>query len=388
MFHYLDSGRNLLFIFIVITISSNVYAFDIKEYNFRSNINVSSMYDDNITLDVNENTIYKDYLTKLGLELGFGYEGKNRTLTVSGNIWQSLYSKYDAFNDLTGDITIDVTNQFTEYDSMRIKNAYFNKFVSDTFEDAFGKTKGHNKYYSNDFDFAYNKQLSSQIYTIAAYSNNFWKNIYSGDSGIRSLSTNTVSLDADYMHSAATTYTSYYEFSKTAYEGTDTEISGHIFGVGVKQYITKQLFFQGVGGVNFAEKVIKGKDVTSLGGYLKVIATNEFKNTSLRVSIEKRKQANTSREELFDFWESRMYISRQLLVKLSSSFLGFYGHGRFESSDVSEDLWGTDLNLTYVFRNNIKGIMSYAHSEKETTESGQTLGYTKNTILAGLTVGF
>ncbi|MDO8281338.1 MAG: hypothetical protein Q7U10_01720 [Thermodesulfovibrionia bacterium] len=388
MLHYLNPVRTILFIFIFLIISSNAYAFDIKAYDLYANINISSMYDDNITLDAAENTIYKDNLTKLGLELGFRYEGKNRTLTVSGNIWQSLYSKYDAFNDLTGDITLDFTNHFTEYDWIRVKNAYFNKFVADTFVDAFGQPQGRNKYYSNDFNLSYNKHISSQISAIATYQNGFWKNIDSGDSGIISSNTDRVSVAADYMHSAATTYTSYYEFSKTAYEGTDTEISGHIIGVGVKQHITKQLFFHGLGGANFTDKVIKGKEVSGLGGYMKVMATNEFKNTFLQVSIEKRKQANTSREELFDFWESRIAITRQISANLSSSLLGFYGHGRFESSDISEDLLGTDINLTYIFSKNIKGIMSYAHSEKETTESGQSLVYTKNTILAGLTVGF
>lgn len=152
--------------------------------------------------------------------------------------------------------------------------------------------------------------------------------------------------------------------------------------------MTKQLYLDATGGVDFINSVLQDKEITGIGGYIKVLLTNEFENTNVRVSFERRGEPNIYRKELFDLWQTSVGITRQLLKRFGCSFSGFYGQATSKSSDVTEKLLGTDIAFTYEFSENLKGNLRYAHSERTSTVVTKIPEYNRNTILSGLTIEF
>lgn len=372
----------LLVISLTLLITSNGYSFPNKGIEIDIKGTITEMYNDNIRFSTED--IKRDFITKLRFALGVKYTGKTQVLAFESNISRSMYAEYHYNNNTSGMVTLNFHNEFSKYDRISLSDNFTHTFEPAGFEDEFGRTRAQSKSSHNTFKFVYRRDISEQLIVNSIYSNEL--NKVSGEQTGKSYR-NSLGLATNYIYSAATSFFLLYDFTKREFQGGG-DFSAHTVSTGMRMYITKQLYFDGIIGADFIKSTLGDTYTAGIGAYIKALVTDEFKNTNVRVSFEKRKQPNVFREELFDSWRTSVSLTRQLLKRLSCSISGFYGQGTYESSDITGELLGADIGFTYEFSENLKGNLNYAHSEKTSTDITTVYEYSRNTILSSLSVEF
>jgi hypothetical protein len=360
--------------------SSNVYAFLYKGLDIKVGGTVSEMYDDNITHTNSSDNKKEDFTTKLTLGLGVKYEGKTRTLDFTGRINQHIFAKHDNFNNMSEELELNFQNEFSKYDSIRLKNTFTHANEPRGFEETFEGAEGRYGYYRNKFNLDYVRDISKQFTVIARYTNQIDK---LSRKDLKDSYLNTLGFEADYIYNADTVFLMSYDFSKRTYDDARA-ISIHTVAASIRRYITKQLYFDGTGGVDF---ITSFKDTEDTGEYIQGSLTDEIdENTAISLSFTKRKQTSSYREDFFDSWRISGLFKRQLLERLDCSLSGFYGEGKYKSLNLMDRLRGTNIVFSYNLRENLKGDLTYTYSDIDSTNEAR--GYTRNTMLLGLTTEF
>lgn len=195
------SGIYLSASFITLLIYSHVYSFPYKGLDINIGGSVSEMYDDNFEFSsVSEK---KDLITRLTSNLDVKYEGKSRTMNFNGYISESIFAKHHNENNTSGRLKLDLQNEFSKYDRIRLDNTFTRIFEPSSSKDEFGRIGGRAKISQNKFDFVYTRDIIEQIDVIARYSNILTK--VSGEDGGRSYR-NNLGLVTNYISSAATVF--------------------------------------------------------------------------------------------------------------------------------------------------------------------------------------
>ena len=367
-------------IFLLICMSSNVFAFPYKGLDIKVGGTVSEMYDDNITRTNSSDNKKGDFTTRLALNLGVKYEGKTRTLDFTGRINRDIFTTNHNFNNTSEKLELNFQNELSKYDIIRLKNTFNHAYEQSSFDDTFEGAEGRYAYYKNQFNLDYTRDISKQFTVIARYANEI--NELSRE-GSKDSYLNTLGFEADYIYSADTVFFMLYDFSKRTYDET-RDISIHTVAAGIRQYITKQLYFDGTGGLDF---IISLEDTKDTGEYIQGSLTDEIdENTALSLSFTKRKQTISYREDFFDSWRISGLFKRQLLKRLGCSLSGFYGKGEYKSLNLTDSLRGANIAFSYELRKNLRGDLTYTYTDKDSTD--KALGYTKNVISSGLTIEF
>lgn len=346
-------------------------------------IAVSETFDDNVTL-ANENE-REDFITDAGLGVGVKYEGKNRTLELIGSVTQRLFARNSNFDNTTEDVILSFQNEFSEYDRMSLNNFFTHSneplfFREDFFEEQFGRGGGRFEYFRNRFNIDYSRDITKQLTTIVRYDN--YLDAFSGVDIEDSL-LNKASVEADYLFSSATTALFSYDFTNRRFEGGN-DASINTVTAGIRQYITKKLYFDGRTGLNFIDTFDDGNLTKPL--YFASFTYQKDTDTIARLSFEKKNDTSPYVEDIFDRWKTTASVSRQLLERLWGSFSVFYGDGEYISSNFKTRLLGANSTLRYDITKYLKGNMTYTFSESDSNI--ETAGYTKNTFLLGLTAEF
>jgi hypothetical protein len=378
--------------FVLVFFANNVYAykvyaFDSKEINLDINASVSAGYDDNIAHESSDQKIYKDYFSKLGLGLGLHLEGKNRSAHLIGNMWHTFYKDLGDFDETAGDVKVAYIDEISRYDTFKFRNLYYQTFKAGSIEDELGRVRGRYKQLTNDLQLSYKRELGPNLSATASYCNVYVKSDVSNDSSIKSYN-NSFTLESEYTYSQATSLTSFYEFSKTDYDGIESDIGIHTIAAGLRRFITQQLFVDGLAGVSFVERTIDKMNYSGTGGYIKLLMTSQLKNAQIRLSVEKSMDANVVRDELLDSWRLSGSVTMQLLKRLSSTMVLFYGNGSYDSLDITEELWGSDIGFKYNFTDRLYSNLHYTHSEKDVTEPGDDYNYKRNSFTLGFNIVF
>ena len=367
-------------IFLLICMSSNVFAFPYKGLDIKVGGTVSEMYDDNITRTNSSDNKKGDFTTRLALNLGVKYEGKTRTLDFTGRINRDIFTTNHNFNNTSEKLELNFQNELSKYDIIRLKNTFNHAYEQSSFDDTFEGAEGRYAYYKNQFNLDYTRDISKQFTVIARYANEI--NELSRE-GSKDSYLNTLGFEADYIYSADTVFFMLYDFSKRTYNEAG-DISIHTVAAGIRRYITKQLYFDGTGGVDF---ITSFEDTKDTGEYIQGSLTDEIdENTALSLSFTKRKQTISYREDFFDSWRISGLFKRQLLKRLGCSLSGFYGKGEYKSLNLTDSLRGANIAFSYELRKNLRGDLTYTYTDKDSTD--KALGYTKNVISSGLTIEF
>lgn len=359
---------------------SDIYAFLYKGLDLRVGGTVSEIYDDNITRTNSSGNKTEDFTTRLTLNLGVKYEGKTRTLDFMGHINRDIFAANHNFNNTSEKLELNFQNELSKYDIIRLKDTFTHAYEQSSFDDTFEGAEGRYTYYKNQFNLDYTRDISKQFTVIARYANEI--NELSRE-GTRDSYLNTLGFETDYIYSADTVFFMLYNFSKRKYDDAG-DISIHTVAAGIRQYITKQLYFDGTGGVDF---ITSPEDTKDTGEYIQGSLTDEIdENTALSLSFTKRNQTISYREDFFDSWRMSGLFKRQLLERLGCSLSGFYGKGKYRSLNVTDTLRGANIAFSYDLRENLKGDLTYTYSDTDSTDEAR--GYTKNVISSGLTIEF
>jgi len=365
------------------SLSYNYKGFDIKI----TKVSIGETFDDNITF-TKENK-QKDFITDLGLGLGVKYAGKTRTFELTGDISNQTFAKNDTFNNITQHINLNFKNEFSKRDRISLNNIFTHfEAPSSTdegdegyFSQQFGRTAGRFEFFQNKFNIDYSNDVAKQLSLVVKYANEI--NVFSGASTPNSI-LNKPGLGLSYLFSpTATIFSLLYEFTNVQFE-TEEDATINTIGPGIRQYITKKLYFDGSTGVDFINS-FDDENLTKPFVQASLTYIIEEK-TSARFSFNKKYGTSPYFAEIFNNWRTSASLTRQMLERLGCSLSVFYGEGEFISSTFKQKLVGANSSLKYDISRNLKGNLTYTYSQFDSNV--ETVGYSKNTLFLGLVAEF
>ena len=375
----------------------NYKGFDIKFKSFA----VGETFDDNILYTKNDKK--EDLITNINLGVGIKYEGKMNTFELIGNLYNEIYAKNDEFNSTSEDVGLNFKSELSKNDRISLNDVFLHTylplFFKDQFiSDQFGRPQDRFSQYKNLFHTEYTHDLTRQLSTSIKYDNEL--NLFPSDtvSVDPSLNNNILSdsflnkatSETSYLLSSSTTISFLYSFlyeqfaeRRITENGKDASIQ--TIAPGIKQYITKKMYFIVRPGIDFIDSydggdLVKPNIQSSLTYEMDV-------NTRFLLLYEKRYDTNSYVNDIFNQWRTSLSFTHQLSERFGFSQMLFYGKGEFISSDTSrQQLLGSKSSFTYDINKNVKGELAYSHAESD-GEIG-TAGYSKNTVFIGLTAAF
>ncbi|QII12815.1 hypothetical protein KsCSTR_34360 [Candidatus Kuenenia stuttgartiensis] len=362
------------------SLSYKYKGFDIKI----TEVSVGERFDDNTTF-TNENK-KEDFITNAQLGLGVKYEGKTRTFELTGDIGYQAFAKNSNFNNITQHINLNFKNEFSKRDRINLKNV-FTHIEAPSSEDEdfslqqFGRSTGRFEFFQNKFDINYSYDIAKQISLFVKYANEI--NIFSGSNRSNSF-LNNPGVGLSYLFSPTETIFLFsYDFTSVQFEN-DPDATIHTIGPGIRQYITKKLFFDGKTGVDFIDSF---DDENLTKPFVQASLTyivNE--RTRARLSFDKKYTTSPYFADIFNNWRTSASVTRQMLERLGCSLSIFYGEGEYVFSSFEQRLLGVNSSLNYDISRNLKGRLTYTYSQLDS--NFETAEYSKNTVFLGLTAGF
>ncbi len=398
------SAASLWIVIIFITSFSNAYSFtdtdsrsdfslthflNYLSYNYKgfdmriAGISVGETFDDNITYDKKDKR--EDFITLAGIEVGVNYEGKMRRLELTAGVSHRAYAKNNEFDNTTEDLTLTFENEFSAHDRMSLRNIFvhsteplFNRI--DFFDEQFGRRGGQFEYFRNKLDIDYTRDIAKQLSATIRYGN--YIDVFSGVDEEDSF-LNKAGFEVAYLFSADTTFLFSYDFVHREFEDNN-DASIQTITTGIRQYITKKLYFDLRPGVDLIDS-FDDKNLTR-PIVLTSLTYKKDSETIARLIFEKRYDTNPYNEDIFNIWKTTATATRQLLERLQCSLSIFYGDGEFISSDFKTRLLGANTTFTYEITKILRGNFTYTYSESDSNL--EDAGYTKNTVFLGLSAEF
>jgi hypothetical protein len=389
-----------------------IYAYEFPAYegiNLNITGNMSGNYSNNITFAQDDEEKIDQFSAMLLLGLGVRYEGKRRTLAFDGKFRQPLYNSADVRNS-SEILTVDVTNDFSKFDRVRLRNTYthtkvpgsfegsfideecrrlFEEFGIDTirndpvcsiFENEFGRAQGEFDTHRNKFLFNYTKYLSERIHVEARYNNEIFNTSLSS---LNNSLHHNLNSTINYQLSHVTSFYLFYAFSDTSYD-EGGNIPTNSFRAGGRQYLTKRLYVSGDIGMVFTPSTNNTLFGVNIVGELD-------KKTSTVIDFTRDVRAAVDTENIFKSWRINGRLNRSFSEDLNSNIAVFYGEGNFITVDITDKLLGGSFSLSYRFWDhkrgpNMKGTLGYTYSSLHSTLTNRE--YERNSITASLTIAF
>lgn len=357
---------------------SNAYAYKAGNMDIKLRAGIRENYDSNITYA--DTNVKSDISTNLFFGLNAEYGGKRRSLGLSGNINRQSFDRYGSFNNTSGDFTFNFLNEFSKYSRMTLSNSFLRAEEPRSFEDEFGKAGNRYSYYKNTFDAGYKKDITRQLSLTAGYSNEVYD--YSRND-LQDSYLNKINTEVDYSLSSRTILLGSFEYLNKDFERSSNAQTERV-AVGLRQYLTTQLYFDLRSGQDFIKSVDKKN---STGQYLSTSFTDEIsENTVLKLSYLKENTTTNFSQSIFESQRLSLSMTKQLFKRLGFSLSAFYGKGEYAGQSISDKLKGVNSGFIYDISGNVKAGLNYNYSD--TSSNVSTREYTKDVVSAGLTYKF
>ncbi len=404
----------VVWMFFTFALISSVNAYEFPPYQgitLKILGDISENYSNNITFASDEENKVKEFRTMLNLGLDFKYEGKRRSIDFSGRVSRQISKGTSNVRNPSENISLTVNNEFSQYDKISIRGTFHHTQEPGTnlndfdlnacrdyyrnsgssasqievhcnlFKEQFNRFKGRFDSYNDKFNFTYNRFFSDSFNISTNYS--YGEN-WSTAKGTNDSQQNAVGVRINYKYVEATNFfMSYAYYIGNFVEGED--ISRQSYNVGIGQYITKRLYFNGSIGM---DNVSSGNDSISVEATLND-EVNE--KTTASLSYSRGTEISSFQGDTFKNWQITTNVASYLSEDLNSSLSAFYGKGYYSSANITDTLIGAGFNLSYNFWQsqrgaNIRGNLGYSYSQLNST--GKARGYTTNSINSSITVTF
>lgn len=371
--------RVLLLTFLaLIAYSPRGYAYKIGAFDVRLSAGLRELLDDNITFTKDNKK--QDYITSAKVGMEAEYQGKTRSLQLSGNILQNTFLDHVNFNSLAQDFMVNFINELSKRDRLSLSDTFSRSEEPRSFEDAFGSTAGRYRIQKNEFSLGYAREINSQYGLQARYTNAVTS--YSRKDLADSYF-NSLGLQLGYRESSMLSFFGTYDFTYRYFDPGSHALT-HSLGALARANLTSQLSLDLNAGMSFLTSYDKS---SHLKPYLGAAITNEFdQNTRGTLSFTKRYDTNSYSQDLFGYWQTSCGLTRKLTRRLEADWSFFFGSGEYKSSGIQDKLSGTHLGLNYDLKDTIRGEVTYAYSRVNSTLSAQE--YAKNVVSIGLNVKF
>jgi hypothetical protein len=404
----------LVWMFFTFALMPSVNAYEFPPYQgvtLKILGNISEDYSNNITFASNDQNKVQDFRTMLNLGLDFKYEGHRRSIDFSGRASRQIFRGSSNVLNPSESMSLTFNNEFSEYDSIMLRGTFdhtqepgmnLNGFdlnacrdyyrntgksaseielQCNLFKDQFNRFKGSFDSYNDNFNFVYNRSFTESFNISTNYS--YGEN-WSTAKGTNDSKQNTVGVTFNYKYVEDTDFFMSYVYQISSYvEGDD--ISRQSYNVGIGQYLTKRLYFNGSLGM---DKVSSGNNSISVEAMLR---SEVDEKTTASLSYSRGTEISSFQGDTFKNWQITTNVARYLSEDFQSSLSAFYGKGDYSSSNITDTFTGAGFNLSYNFWEsqrgaNIRGNLGYSYSKLDSTDI--TRGYTRNSVTSGLTLAF
>jgi hypothetical protein len=309
------------FLVVIFLLTVEAFAYSVGDVDVNVRAGTSVKYDDNLTY-IPDNPL-DDIVTNISAGIRALYEGKNTALDVSANIDRDFFSDNKSFDNTSEDFSLRAAQELSKYDRILFTNSFVHSEEPRSWEDAFGRTGGRYSYYRNTAGLAYSRDITSQLSFTGRYSNeqNYYTRKANPDSHM-----DTLGLETTYFLTSSDGLLGSYTFSRRKFRQGPAADINELLG-GWRHYFTKQLYFDGLGGLDFIEPY-SGRRHTKPA--YSASLTNELDASSrLAFRYVKQYQAVPYTEELFSAWRSSCDFTRQLIQRLGALLSFFYGEGEY-----------------------------------------------------------
>ena len=339
---------------------------------------VSETYDDNVAYTkINK---VKDYITRPWVGFNASYDNKTTTFTASGNYYHEFYANKHGFDNNGGNFTGSVNSELSKFDRISVSDSFSITEEPRSFEDVFGFTGGQYSSTRNRVDLGYARDISEHFGASLRYSNEI--NTYSRTSIPKSYY-NTAGVEGAYIVSSDLSFIGAYDFTARDFSpGSNARVN--TLSGGLRKYITKQLYFDGMGGVDFIDSFSGRKYTKPMA--LVSLSDDISDRTSATLSFRDRFDTVSYSQDLFDQWQVSAGLTHELFQKLKGTLSAFYGHGEYVSTFVKTNLIGSSAGLSYDINDHWKATADYSYSHE--TANFPLGGYLKNRVTLGLTAEF
>ena len=322
---------------------------------------------------------------KFRVGLSAQYEGKNNTLGVAGNIYYEAFAENSTLDNTAQDIALNFKRDSSPYDRISLNNVFTNTTVPLFFEGpAFSAnlqgSEGRIPYYKNRFALDYARDVFRQLTVRIKYANDV--DAFETKTLLDSF-TNKVGFETNYFLTATTILLSTYDFSHRQFEDK-SDVSINTLAQVVRQYITKQLYFDIGGGLDFINPYEGDTFIEPI--ILSAINYDMSENTKLRLLFNKKDNTDPFSNQIYNYWSTSLSFTRQVSERLGCNLSISYTDSESITANFEQKTLGASSALTYDINKNLKGSLSYTHSQSET--NFETSGYTKNAVSLGLIATF
>ncbi len=370
--------RKFAFCIISILCAPAVYSYQLGIFEIKPFVTVEGRFDDNITSA--ETDVKDDFSTFFKLGLEGVYESKTESLTFDGSIDQELFAQEDEYNSTSQYLDLEFKKEFSSHDRILVKNSFTHAERPRTLADEFGTSAGRYDYYLNKFALGYDHDFTEQFAVKLKYANQLY------DPSISTISSsmlNKPGFQADYKFSSRTIGSVYYDYHNYNFD-PDGTAHKHSPAVGVRQYLTEQLYADIKAGSDF---IRDANDDDSVHGNFSFGLFNELDEaTQAGIIFAKEHSFNYDSSDVFDNWRVSIYGNRQVSQRVSLGGVLFSGGGEFEQSGTKQKFNGVGVKASYDINKNVKATLDYMFSRNDSSSAGDD--YKKNTVSLGIMVKF
>lgn len=357
----------------------NLKGFDIKI----KDITMGETYDDNITYAKKETK--EDFITNLGLGMSALYEGKKNTMEMAGHVYQDMYAENSNLDYTSEDVMLNFKSELSQYDRISLIEVFTNTvtplfFEGPTFSANQQGSNGRIPYYKNRFIIDYARDVSRQLTVKIKYTNDV--DAFESKTLLDSY-VNKVGLETNYLLSSTTTLLFTYDFSNRQYED-EKNASINTIAQGIRQYITKKLYFDIGGGLDFVNSYEEDKFIEPI--VLSALTYDMSENTQLRLSFNKKDDTSPFDKQIANYRRTSLSFTRQVSERLGCALGLSYSEVEYIPSNFEQKVLDASSAFTYDINKHLKGSLTYTYSQSDA--SVETAGYTKNTVSLGLRAEF
>jgi hypothetical protein len=339
---------------------------------------ISETYDDNILYDPDDEL--DDLITNTLVGVGFEQEQKTYRLNLEGSVEHNIFAEHQSFDNTSQHFDLQLGKQLSDLGDLMINNNFEHAEVPDTFEETFGRERGRYEFYKNAFELIY----SQNINVWHGYNISYGNKIYDADRiDIPASMSHILGLEWNYQANPSDIYSLNYEANYTSYEDADDGNIHKLFGRW-KHLYDKRTELQIDAGASF---IYSFDDENSVKPFALLKLTNEIaQNTQFAVSLKKEYQPSHFRNDIFDLWQLSVDLHQQFTEKLGVEVAIFYGLGKYLNADIEDQLAGTDINLGYEIKENIKIFLRHIFAWNDSNEDLRD--YDKNRVSLGIKIIF
>jgi hypothetical protein len=374
-----------LVVLLLIVFPTGSYAFQYKNLDLKITGTIAEMYDDNLTFTNTKEDKREDYITTLGLGLSTKYEGKRRSLDLSGRVNYRFNAKYEDIKNNSENATINFQNAFSEYQSIGLRYVFSHSHTPDTFEEELDRVSGRRESFKHNFSSNYLMSISERFGINLMYLHSL-KQFSEEDRD--DTSNSSVGFNTTYLVGSATSLSLSYNFGRNNFDSEIYNVS-----LGVKYDITERSYFYGRLGWDssfYADQ--SNENVNADISYNSQIDQNTFTVFSYR----RGERFNSEQGNISSVWQVQGDVSRQLLERLSAFLSCYYGEDTSEQTfnffnfsyltEITNSLVGANLSLSYELWEDALASVSYSFSDLDSTD--ESIGYTRNSVTLSLSKSF